>query len=148
MKIAIGSDHRGFELKEYLKKYLDKEGVKYKDFGTFSKASCDYPDFGGKVGSAISSGDYDRGLLICTSGVGMSIVANKYKNVRAALCYTVNAAKFSRRHNDANVLCLGFKDVKKGLAKKILKTFLETDFEAGRHERRVKKISDIEDKVL
>lgn len=148
MRIAIGSDHGGFELKEYLKKYLDKKGIEYKDFGTFSTKSCDYPDFGSKVGSAVGYGDFEKGLLICTTGIGMSIVANKYYGVRAALCHNVDSAKYSRMHNDANILVLGAKYVKKGLAKKILKAFLETDFEAGRHERRVNKIRNIEDKVL
>ena len=148
MIIAIGSDHGGFELKEYLKKYLDKKGVKYKDFGTFSTESCDYPDFGSKVGAAVGYGDFEKGLLICTTGIGMSIVANKYCGVRAALCYNVDSAKYSRGHNDSNILVLGAKYVKKGLAKKILAAFLETDFEAGRHERRVNKIRNIEDRVL
>ena len=144
MKVAIGSDHGGFGLKEYLKKHLDKEGVEYKDFGTFSEKSCDYPDFGAKVGEAVSQHGFNRGVLICTTGIGMSITANKFKNVRAALCYNVDTAKLCRLHNDANVLVLGAKYVKKGLAKKILKAFLETDFEAGRHEKRVNKIKSIE----
>ena len=148
MKLAIGSDHGGFELKEYLKKYLDKEGVEYKDFGTFSKGRCDYPDFAKEVGAKVAYGDFERGLLICTTGVGMSITANKYYGARAALCHNVDGAKFSRLHNDANILCLGAKYVRKRLAKKILKTFLETEFEGGRHERRLKKIQSIEDKVL
>lgn len=148
MGIALGSDHGGFELKEYLKKYLDKKCVDYKDFGTFSKESCDYPDFGSKVSVEVGNGSFENGLLICTTGIGMSIVANKYHGIRAALCYNVDAAKFSRLHNDANVLVLGAKYVKKGLAKKILNAFLETSFEAGRHERRVDKIKSIEDRVL
>lgn len=148
MRIALGSDHGGFELKEHLKKYLDKENIVYKDFGTFSKESCDYPDFGKEVGSAVGYGDFEKGLLICTTGIGMSIVANKYYGVRAALCHNVDSAKYSRMHNDANILVLGAKYVGKRLAKKILKVFLETDFEAGRHEKRVNKIKNIEDKVL
>jgi len=148
MKIALGSDHGGFELKGHLKKYLDKKKIEYEDFGTFSKDSCDYPDFGSKVGAAVGYGDFEKGLLICTTGIGMSITANKYYGVRAALCHNVDSAKYSRMHNDSNLLVLGAKYVKKGLAKKILKAFLETDFEAGRHERRVNKIKSIEDKVL
>lgn len=148
MKIAIGSDHGGFELKEYLKKYLDNQSIECKDFGTFSKEICDYPDFGEKVGAAVAYGDFEKGLLICKTGIGMSIVANKFYGARAALCHNVNSAKFSRLHNDANILVMGAKYVKKGLAKKILKTFLETDFEAGKHGHRLKKIQRIEDKVL
>lgn len=150
MKLAIGSDHGGFELKEYLKKYLDKQGgiEHIMDFGTFSKESCDYPDFAAKVGAEVAYGEFDRGLLICTSGHGMCIAANKFYGSRAVNCRSVSDAKFSRLHNDANILCLGAKYVKRGLAKKILKTFLEIDFEAGRHKRRVDKIKKLEDKVL
>lgn len=148
MKIAIGSDHGGFELKEYLKKYLDKKNIRYKDFGTLSKESCDYPDFGEKVGAAVAYGDFEKGLLVCKTGIGMSIVANKFYGARAALCHNVNSAKFSRLHNDANILVMGAKYVKKGLAKKILDNFLNTSFEAGRYEDRIKKIQRIEDKVL
>lgn len=150
MKLAIGSDHGGVELKEYLKKYLDKKGDidHITDFGTFSKESCDYPDFAEKVSVKLSYGDFDKGLLICTSGHGMCITANKFYDVRAVNCRSVDDAKFARLHNDANILCLGAKYVRKGLAKKILKTFLETDFEAGRHKKRLDKIQKLEDKFL
>lgn len=144
MKIIIGSDHGGFELKEYLKNYLIQKGIKYKDAGTVSNKSCDYPDFAKIVGVEVGKGNFEKGVLICTTGIGMSITANKFKNVRAALCYNVDASKFSRLHNDANVLVLGAKYVGKGLAGKILKAFLKTDFDAGRHEKRVNKIKDIE----
>ncbi|MBU4503047.1 MAG: ribose 5-phosphate isomerase B [Nanoarchaeota archaeon] len=148
MKIALGSDHGGYDLKEYLKKYLDEEGIEYGDVGTFSKDSCDYPDFGEKVAMKVSYWGYDYGLLVCTTGQGMAMTANKVGGIRAALCYKVDMAKMSRLHNNANVIVFGAKYTRKGLAKKILKTFLETEFEGGRHEKRVDKIKCIEDRVL
>ncbi|MBL7100594.1 MAG: ribose 5-phosphate isomerase B [Nanoarchaeota archaeon] len=148
MKVAIGSDHGGFELKEYLKKYMDKKGVDYKDFGTFSDESCDYPDFGQKVGAAVRFYGFERGVLICTTGIGMSITVNKYKKIRAALCHNLDSVKYSRLHNDSNVLVLGSKYVKKKLAGKMLNVFLETEFEAGRHEKRINKIGFLETLLL
>jgi len=148
MKIAIGSDHGGFELKEYLKKYMEKKNIDYKDFGTFSKESCDYPTFSTWVSSAVRTAEFDKGILICTSGIGMSIAANKIENIRAALCYNKDAAKFARLHNDANILVLGAKYVKKGSAKKILDVFLDTKFEGGRHKKRIASISSLEKRVL
>ena len=144
MRLAIGSDHGGFELKEHLKEYLEKKGIEYKDFGTYSKDSCDYPDFGMRVGLAVGYSKYDKGILICTTGIGMSLTANKYKHVRAALCHNVDSARYSRLHNDANVIVFGAKYVKKRKAKKMLDVFLKTEFEGGRHERRVNKIGTLE----
>ncbi len=148
MRIAIGSDHGGFELKEYLKKYLDKKGIKYKDLGTFSTKSCDYPDFGSKVGAAVGYGDFEKGLLICTTGIGMSIVANKIKGIRASLCHDVFSARYAREHNDANILTLGGRVIDSGLAKEIVKVWLNTDFSGEeRHLKRLNKIKQEENKI-
>lgn len=144
MKIAIGSDHGGFEAKEYLKKYMDKKDIIYEDFGTFSKDSCDYPDFGDKVGAAVGYYGFDRAVLICTTGIGMSITANKHMGVRSALCHNIDSVRYARLHNNANVLVFGSKYVKKRSSKKMLETFLKTEFEGGRHEERLRKIRYLE----
>jgi ribose 5-phosphate isomerase B len=141
MKIAIGADHAGFALKESLKTSLESEGTAVEDFGTHSKDSVDYPDFGVAVARAVSEGRAHRGILICHTGIGMSIVANKVPGVRAALCRTEEDARLARRHNDANVLALSGSFTPPDLAGAITKAFLGTDFESGgRHERRVEKI--------
>lgn len=140
MKIAIGADHGGYQLKNSLAKSLEDAGFEVEDFGTNSPDSVDYPDFAKKVGAAVASGECGRGILICTTGIGISISANKIAGIRAALCHSVDGAKYSRLHNDANVLCMGAKYVGKKLAFEMAKTFLSTDFEGGRHARRVGKI--------
>lgn len=138
LKIAIGCDHGGFELKNELIGFLKDEGVEaIEDFGTFSKESTDYPVYAKKVGNAVAKGEFDRGILICGSGIGMSICANKIRGVRAVVCSEPVSAKYSRLHNNANVLCLGQRITGSLLAKEILKTWLETDFEGGRHQKRV-----------
>ncbi len=142
--IAIASDHGGFDLKEKLKDYLAGKGLRVKDFGTCCAWTCDYPDYSGELAGVISSGKYKRGILICKSGIGNSIVANRFPGVRAALCYNLKAAKLSRRHNDSNVLVLGSLFVKTSLAKKIVSLWLATEFEGGRHARRLNKIKDLE----
>ncbi|MCK9595003.1 MAG: ribose 5-phosphate isomerase B [Candidatus Omnitrophica bacterium] len=146
-KIVVGSDHGGFYLKEELKGYLGKKGFTVKDAGTYSTDSCDYPDTAYAAAREVSLGRYKKGVLICKSGIGNSIVANKLPNVRAALCFNLKTAKLSRMHNDANVLVLGASFVDKGLAKRILSAWLNTKFEGGRHIRRLNKIKAIERKV-
>ena len=142
--LAIGSDHGGFALKEELKAHLDERGIAYKDFGTFSEVSCDYPDVADPLCRAVVAGEYDRGILICGTGIGMSMAANKVSGIRAALCGDCFSAEFTRRHNDANILTLGARVVGPGLALKIIDTFLDTPFEGGRHARRIAKLADIE----
>lgn len=143
-KIIIGSDHGGFRLKEKLKTYLEKLGFKVKDVGAYSEERCDYPLFAYAVAKGVSSGRFQRGVLICKSGIGNAIVANKLANVRAALCYNVKAARLCREHNDCNVLAMGALFVNENTAKKILKIWLETKFAGGRHGRRVNQIKKIE----
>jgi len=143
-RIAIGCDHGGFSLKEDLVFYLRRGGWRVKDFGTFSKASMDYPDTAVQVARSVGAGRAGRGILICKSGIGSSIAANKIRGVRAALCYNLRAARLSRRHNDANVLVLGALFVSAAKAKEICRTWLKTGFEGGRHRRRLKKIERIE----
>jgi len=140
MKVAIGADHAGYELKEKVKKYLEKKGIETEDVGTFSKDSVDYPDYAFQVASQVSDKKVDFGVLVCKSGIGMSIAANKFKNVRAALCFSPEMAKLARSHNDANVLSLSQEFTKVDDAYKIIDTWLATNFEGGRHERRVEKI--------
>lgn len=146
MRIAVGCDHAGLELKKEIVSLLKSMGVDVADFGTDTSESVDYPDFGDKVSSAVSKGEVERGVLICGTGIGMSIVANKHRNVRAALCSEPFSARMSRLHNDANVLVLGGRVIGVELAKDIAKVWMETPFEGGRHERRLKKISLIEEK--
>ena len=146
MKIALACDHGGFRLKEVIKSYLEELGIEYIDYGTYSEESVDYPDFAYRAAKGIVNGEAERGIFICGTGIGISIAANKVGGIRAALCYNVYAAEMSRRHNDSNVLCLGGRVLGDELAKRIVKTWLETPFDGGRHERRVKKISEIEEK--
>ncbi len=148
MKIAIGADHAGYELKELIKAHVTKMNFEVYDMGTCSTCSVDYPDFAETVASAVSQGLYDRGILICGTGIGMSIVANKFKNIRAALCNDLFTAKMSRLHNDANILCMGSRIIGSGLAIEIVNTWLTTPFEGERHGRRVEKINLIERKVI
>ncbi len=146
MRVAIGSDHAGFYLKTELKKLLEGMGHECIDFGTNGPESVDYPDFGEKVSEAVSSKKVDRGVLICGTGIGMSIVANKFPGIRASLCNDLYTARFSRLHNDANVLVIGGRIVGIDLAKEILKTWFTTEFEGGRHLRRIEKIKSIEER--
>ena len=138
--IGIGSDHGGFELKEKVKKHLEERGLEYKDFGTYSADSCDYPVYGRAVAKAVASGECDRGILICGTGIGISITANKVKGIRAALCSDCYSAQATREHNDANILSLPARFIPVDLAEKIVRKFLESSFEGGRHQRRVEKI--------
>lgn len=144
MKIAIGADHGGFELKTRLVNFLKKEGYMVKDFGTFSGGSCDYPLIGYGVAKAVARKKFSRGIIICKTGIGMSIVANKIKGIRAALCDRVDIARSSRLHNDANVLVLAANIVDVYKAKKIVAVWLTTPSLGGRHRRRVKQIEKIE----
>lgn len=144
MKIAIGSDHRGFEAKERIKALLQGLGLEVNDLGTESNRPCDYPDAGLAVAEAVASGDADRGVLFCGSGIGMSITANKVHGVRAALCHDELTAQMAARHNDANVLCLPADLVGDALMQGIVRVWLNTEFEGGRHKRRVDKILDYE----
>ena len=141
--IAIGSDHGGFELKKEIMAHLDARGLEYKDFGTYSDASCDYPVYGKAVAKAVASGECERGIIICGTGIGISIAANKVKGIRCALCGDSLSAEMTRRHNDANMLALGAGIVGPGLALKIVDTFLDTPFSNGeRHIRRIEMIED------
>ena len=141
--IAIGSDHGGFELKEKLMEHLSERGLEYKDFGTYSSASCDYPVYAKAVANAVASGECDRGIIICGTGIGVSITANKVRGIRAALCGDCFSAEATRQHNNANVLCMGARVVGEGLALKIADTFLDTPF--SNDERHIRRISMIED---
>lgn len=142
MKIAIASDHAGYELKEHLKEFLSKMGFDILDFGTNSKESVDYPDYAKKVVRSILNNLSDRGILICGTGVGMSICANRFKGIRAALCDNTYTAMYSRLHNDSNILCLPARVIGYGLAEKIVEVWLKTEFEGGRHKRRIEKIEE------
>ena len=141
--IAIGSDHGGFELKEKLMEHLSERGLEYKDFGTYSEESCDYPVYAKAVANAVASGECDRGIIICGTGIGVSMTANKVRGIRAALCGDCFSAEATRQHNDANVLCMGARVVGEGLALKIADTFLDTPF--SNDERHIRRISMIED---
>lgn len=148
MKIALGSDHGGYQLKENLKKYLKELNVEYKDFGCNSEKSVDYPDIGFKIAIEVKNRNYDKGILICSTGIGMSIVANKIKGIRASLCHDVFSARYAREHNDANILTLGGRVIDSGLAKEIVKVWLNTDFSGEeRHLKRLNKIKQEEDKI-
>ncbi len=144
MKIGLGSDHGGFELKEYIKEYLEKEGIEYVDYGTYSLDSVDYPDYGEKLSKAVVSGEVDRGIAICGTGIGISIACNKVKGIRCALCSDTYSARMSVEHNNANILALGGRVLGKDLAVEIVSAWLKAKFQGGRHERRINKISNIE----
>jgi len=147
MKIAIGADHAGFELKNQLRDVLRQTGHEVCDFGTHSAESADYPDYAVRVGKAVASGTAERGVLVCGSGVGMSIAANKVRGIRAALGVSLEEVRLTRAHNDSNVLTLGARFTDPALARELVQAFLETPFEGGRHERRVAKISQLEEHV-
>lgn len=146
MRVAIGSDHGGYTLKEHIKAYLDGKGIAFQDFGSISEESVDYPDFALPVAEAVSRGEFDRGILICGTGIGIGISANKVPGIRAAQCHDTFSARMSREHNDANILTMGARVVGPGLAQDIVEVWLATGFAGGRHARRVDKIRAIEDK--
>ena len=141
---AIGSDHGGYALKQEIMKHLSERGIAYRDYGTYSDESCDYPDYGEAVGRAVASGECERGIVVCGTGIGISIAANKVRGVRCALCGDCFSAQMAREHNDAHVLALGARVLGPGLALKIVDTFLDSSFAGGRHERRVAKLMAIE----
>jgi ribose 5-phosphate isomerase B len=147
MKIVIGSDHAGFELREELRTYLREQNVEVEDLGVPNEAPADYPDIGAVVAEKVARGEFEQGILICGSGIGMSIVANRFAGVRAALCHDLYTARMSREHNDANVLVLGGRVTGKGLAREILKVWLESRFQGGNHQRRLEKIKSLEGKI-
>jgi len=144
MRLAIGSDHRGYSLKKFVVGILDEQGHSYEDFGCYSTESIDYPDIARKVADAVISGQYECGILICGSGIGMSIAANKVKGIRAAMCHNAFTAYRARRHNDANIMCLGAEEGK-AMVPAIIDKFLSTEFEGGRHQRRLDKMNDMDD---
>lgn len=144
--IAIGSDHGGFELKEYIKKHLEERSLEYKDFGCYDENSVDYPDIAEKVCNAINSGDADKGILVCGTGIGISIAANKIDGIRAAHCHDVYSAEMTKRHNNANVICMGGRVIGRELAFKIIDAWLDAEFEGGRHQKRIDKIHALENK--
>ena len=144
--IAIACDHGGYELKQKILAHLRQRGLEYRDFGCDSTASVDYPVYGKAVAHAVASGECEKGIVICSTGIGISISANKVKGIRAALCGDCYSAEMTRRHNDANILAMGARVLGPGLALKIVDTFLNTEFEGGRHARRIALISDIENR--
>ena len=146
--IAIGSDHGGYKLKEELKKYMDEKNIKYKDCGTMSDESIDYPNIAKDVAKSVQSKECEKGILICRSGIGMSMCANKYKGIRCAVCYKEETAKYSRMHNDSNVLALGADYITTNEAICIFRMWLATDFEGGRHIERLKLIEEIENENM
>lgn len=146
MKIAVACDHGGLALKQVLLDYLQKNGYEVCDFGTNTADSCDYPDYALPAAEAVARGECERGILICSTGIGISIAANKVRGIRCAHCHDTYSAKYTRLHNDANMIAFGQKIIGDGLMLEIVDTFLHTDFEGGRHQRRVDKISAIEEK--
>jgi len=146
-RIIIASDHAGFGLKEKLIPYLKKKGIGVRDLGVYAPERCDYPEYAYRLAKYISSGKFKQGILICKSGIGNSIVANKFPRVRAALCYNLTAAKLSREHNDSNILVFGSAFVKPALAKRMVSLWLNTPFAGGRHARRLKQITAIEKEI-
>jgi len=142
MKYFIGTDHAGFAVKPFVIEYLEKKGIEVEDLGTYSTESVDYPDYAHKVANAVLENEGTKGILICGSGIGMSLAANKHKGIRAALCHDAYTAEMARRHNDANILCFGERVVGVGVIESILEAWLTHEFEGGRHERRVKKIDN------
>ena len=142
--VALAADHGGYELKEAIRQYLDEIGVAYKDFGSFSGESCDYPDMAEAACRAVVAGECDKALLFCGTGVGISMSANKIKGIRACCCSDAFSAEYTRRHNDANALCLGGRVVGAGLGIYLVDLFLNTPFEGGRHQRRIEKMMALE----
>ncbi len=146
--IALGADHGGFFLKEEIKKHLEEKGIDYKDFGTYSSDSVDYAKIAYTACKSVTSGECEKAILCCGTGIGISMAANKVKGIRAACCSDWFSAKFTRLHNDANALCLGGRVVGAGLALEMVDVFLSTEFEGGRHQRRVDQISAIENETF
>jgi len=144
MKIALASDHAGYNFKEELKKRLEKDGEKVKDFGCHSSESCDYPDFGIPATQSVARGENERAILICTNGIGMSMLANKIPGIKAALVYNKKVAEITRKHHNPNVLCLGAQEFEWQDLFSFVKIWLTTDFEGGRHERRIKKVEELD----
>lgn len=138
--IAVASDHGAYDLKESIKSHLEKKGLAYKDFGCYDKSSCDYPDFAGPAAKAVAAGECDRGIVVCTTGIGVSIAANKVHGVRCALLSDVMSARLTREHNDTNMMAIGAAVVGEMLALEIIDTWLGTEFEGGRHQRRIDKM--------
>ena len=144
MRVALGADHAGFQLKEALKRVLNDMGVEHQDFGASSASSVDYPDYAQAVAQCVAAGEFDRGILVCGSGIGMSIAANKVSGIRAAPIVDTQTARLAREHNDLNILTLGARFIPESRAREIVREFLRTPFEGGRHVRRVDKIHKIE----
>jgi ribose 5-phosphate isomerase B len=144
MRIAIGCDHNGFNLKQWIISLLTEVGNSYEDFGCYDSGSVDYPDIGRAVAGAVAQGRFDHGILICATGIGMCIIANKVAGVRAALCHDTFSARRAREHNDANILCLGGSVVGQGVVREIVTTYLDSQFVGGRHARRLEKIQAME----
>lgn len=142
--LAIGSDHGGYELKEHIKKYLDEKGVEYKDFGCYDESSVDYPDIAQAVCKSIIDGESENGILVCGTGIGISIAANKIDGIRAAHCHDIYSAEMTKRHNNANVICMGGRVIGRELAFKIVDAWLGAEFEGGRHQTRIDKIHVLE----
>lgn len=142
--IAIGGDHSSLQLKQEIMKHLESQGIEYKDFGTYTEASCDYPDIAKTVCAAIKSGECEKGILICGTGLGISMSANKIKGIRCALCHDYFSAKYTRLHNDSNIIAFGARVIGPGLACELVDVFLQTEFEGGRHARRVEKMMALE----
>ncbi len=142
--IAIASDHGGFELKEDIKDFLDISGHPFMDLGTYNNDSVDYPDYGIELSKRVAAGEFEKGILICGTGIGMSIVANKIPGIRAALAHDVYSARMSAEHNDANIIVIGGRITGKGLARELVKAWLEAKFEGGRHQKRLDKIAELE----
>jgi len=145
MKVALGSDHGGFQLKEAIKKHLNRKGIEFADYGTFNSESVDYPDYGRITAEAIMSGECDRGIVCCGTGIGISLAANKVKGIRCALVSEEYSARMAKSHNNANMIAMGGRVVGEGIATGIVDAWLEAEFECGRHERRVEKIMEIEE---
>ena len=142
--ISIACDHGAIALKNHLKTYLEGKGYEVKDFGTHTTDSCDYPDFAAPAAQAVASGECEKGIVLCTTGIGVSMVANKVKGIRCALCHETHSAEMTRRHNDANMLAMGAGVTGTNLAERIVDVFLTTEFEGGRHQRRVDKVMALE----
>lgn len=143
LNIAIGSDHGGYKLKQRIIEYLESNNIQVKDFGTFSEDSCNYPEIAQKVAKEVAGGVFEKGILVCGTGIGMSICANKFKGIRAVVCSDTFSAKMSREHNDANILCLGQRVLGEGLALDIVDTWLKSEFQGGRHKARVDMIDEV-----
>lgn len=148
MKLAIGCDHGGFELKEAVREYLERHSIEYEDFGAYSTDSVDYAPIAAKAAHCVADGKADYGILICSTGLGISIAANKVKGIRAAVCTNEFCAEMTRRHNNANILCMGGKVIDEETALKLVDIFLNTGFDGGRHQRRIDQIAQIEEGKL